>query len=100
MLDSWASRLYPDDRERVLEAFGAHINDRSGRTGFDITYRLVLKNNEVRWFRARGQTRRTPMARRCGWWARWPMSMPCTSRNPCAATRKTSTAPWKRTCRR
>ncbi|TCQ87877.1 methyl-accepting chemotaxis sensory transducer with Pas/Pac sensor [Pseudomonas sp. JUb52] len=59
VLDSWASRLYPEDRDRVLEAFGSHINDRSGRTGFDITYRLVLKNNEVRWFRARGQTKRT-----------------------------------------
>ena len=59
MLDSWASRLYPEDRDRVLEAFGSHINDRSGRTGFDITYRLVLKNSEVRWFRARGQTKRT-----------------------------------------
>ncbi|KTT37041.1 chemotaxis protein [Pseudomonas oryzihabitans] len=58
VLDSWASRLYPEDRERVLEAFAAHLNDRTGRTGFDVTYRLVLKSNEVRWFRARGQTRR------------------------------------------
>ncbi|QDD90211.1 methyl-accepting chemotaxis protein [Pseudomonas oryzihabitans] len=58
--DSWDSRIYPEDRERVLEAFREHTNDRTGRTGLDITYRLVLKNNEVRWFRARGQTKRAP----------------------------------------
>lgn len=59
VLDSWASRLHPEDRQRALDAFGAHVSDRSGRTGFDLTYRLKCKNNEYRWFRARGQTKRT-----------------------------------------
>ncbi|HAC67858.1 MAG TPA: chemotaxis protein [Pseudomonas sp.] len=59
VLDSWASRLHPDDKQRSIDAFGAHLNDRSGQTPFDITYRLKLKNGEYRWFRARGQTRRT-----------------------------------------
>ncbi|GAC1038656.1 PAS domain-containing protein [Pseudomonas sp. No.117] len=58
VLDSWASRLHPDDKQRSIDAFGAHLNDRSGQTGFDITYRLKLKNGTYRWFRARGQTRR------------------------------------------
>ncbi|ONN69798.1 methyl-accepting chemotaxis protein [Pseudomonas oryzihabitans] len=65
VLDSWASRLHPEDKQRSIEAFGAHLNDRSGKTGFDITYRLKLKDGSYRWFRARGQTRRahdgTPM---------------------------------------
>ncbi|MBD8097611.1 PAS domain-containing protein [Pseudomonas fluorescens] len=58
VLDSWASRLHPDDKEQSLNAFGAHLNDRSGKTPFDIEYRLKMKSGEYRWFRARGQTRR------------------------------------------
>uniref|UniRef100_UPI0030DABF9B methyl-accepting chemotaxis protein n=1 Tax=Pseudomonas sp. EA_15y_Pfl1_P101 TaxID=3088684 RepID=UPI0030DABF9B len=60
VLESWASRLHPDDKERSLNAFGAHLNDRSGKTPFDIEYRLKMKSGEYRWFRARGQTRRDP----------------------------------------
>lgn len=60
VLDSWASRLHPDDKDRSLSAFGAHLNDRSGKTPFDIEYRLKMKSGEYRWFRARGQTKRDP----------------------------------------
>ena len=60
VLDSWASRLHPDDKDRSLTAFGNHLNDRSGKTPFDIEYRLKMKSGEYRWFRARGQTRRDP----------------------------------------
>ncbi|WWF07738.1 PAS domain-containing protein [Pseudomonas trivialis] len=60
VLDSWASRLHPDDKERSLNAFGAHLNDKSGHTPFDIEYRLKMKTGEYRWFRARDQTRRDP----------------------------------------
>ncbi|MBN3471265.1 PAS domain-containing protein [Pseudomonas savastanoi pv. phaseolicola] len=60
VLASWASRLHPDDKERSLTAFGAHLNDRTGKTPFDIEYRLKMKTGEYRWFRARGQTRRNP----------------------------------------
>ena len=58
VLDSWASRLHPEDKERALTAFAAHISDRSGRTPFDIEYRLQRKDGNYRWFRARGQTKR------------------------------------------
>lgn len=58
VIDSWASRLHPEDKQRCFDAFGAHFSDRSSKTGFDITYRLKLKSGEYRWFRARGQTRR------------------------------------------
>ncbi len=60
VLESWASRLHPDDAERVVKAFGAHINDRSGHTPYDIEYRLRCKDDNYRWFRARGQTKRLP----------------------------------------
>ncbi|MBF8693157.1 PAS domain-containing protein [Pseudomonas fulva] len=58
VLDSWASRLHPGDKAYSLEAFQAHLNDRTGKTPFDIEYRLKMKSGEYRWFRARGQTKR------------------------------------------
>lgn len=48
--------LQDNDRERVLKAFAAHLNDTSGRTHYDVTYRLLCKNGDWRWFRARGET--------------------------------------------
>ncbi|MDO9316217.1 MAG: PAS domain-containing protein [Burkholderiaceae bacterium] len=59
VLDSWSSRLHPEDTERVLAAFTAHLTDRSGRTPYDIDYRMKCKDGEYRWFRARGQTQRS-----------------------------------------
>ena len=58
VLDSWASRLHPDDKERALNAFAAHLNDRSGRTPYDLEYRLQCKDGEYRWFWAGGRTKR------------------------------------------
>lgn len=50
VLESWSSRLHPDDSGWVLEAFGAHLTDYSGRTPYDVQYRLRTKSNEYRWF--------------------------------------------------
>ncbi|NIG20824.1 PAS domain-containing protein [Pantoea sp. Al-1710] len=58
VMDSWASRLHPDDRQAALDAFVKHLMDYSGKTGFDIEYRLKLHSGEYRWFQARGQTKR------------------------------------------
>ncbi len=58
ILSSWASRLHPEDAGRTVEAFMNHLNDRSGRIGYDIEYRLQLKNGSYRWFRATGATKR------------------------------------------
>ena len=58
VLDSWASRLHPDDKDATMAAFVAHLTDKSGRTGYDVNYRLRCKNEQYRWFRARGQTKR------------------------------------------
>ncbi len=60
VMDSWASRLHPDDRQAALDAFVKHLMDYSGKTGFDIEYRLKLRSGEYRWFQARGQTKRAP----------------------------------------
>lgn len=58
VMDSWASRLHPEDKQAALDAFVSHLMDFSGKTGFDIEYRLKLRSGEYRWFQARGQTKR------------------------------------------
>lgn len=58
VLDSWTSRLHPDDKEGTLSKFVAHLSDHSGNTPFDVEYRCRCQDGEYRWFRARGQTKR------------------------------------------
>ncbi|MDQ7097108.1 PAS domain-containing protein [Desulfosporosinus sp. PR] len=57
-LGSWSNRLHPEDQDWVLNAFAAHLTDHTGRTPYDIHYRLKLKTNEYRWFHALGTTSR------------------------------------------
>jgi PAS domain S-box-containing protein len=58
VLESWASRLHPDEKQAVLDAFSAHLNDKTGQTPYAIEYRLKCKNGDYQWFRAKGKTRR------------------------------------------
>ena len=58
VMSSWSDRLHPDDKEAALIAFAAHLNDKTGKTPFDITYRLKTKSGEYRHFRAFGDTLR------------------------------------------
>ncbi len=58
VLSSWADRLHKEDKDIVLAAFKEHLMDFSGRTPFDLEYRLARKNGEYRWFRAVGKTLR------------------------------------------
>jgi len=60
VMESWSSRLHPEDKQNALDSFVKHLLDRSGQTGFDIEYRLKLRTGEYRWFQARGQTKRSP----------------------------------------
>ncbi|WP_192903568.1 putative bifunctional diguanylate cyclase/phosphodiesterase [Achromobacter aloeverae] len=62
-LGTWSSRLHPDDRARVLNAFAAHVGDRSGQTPYDVTYRLRCRDGSYRWIRALGRTLRAPDGR-------------------------------------
>ncbi|MCL2765321.1 MAG: PAS domain S-box protein [Treponema sp.] len=55
---SWSDRLHPEDKERTLNAFAAHLNDYTGKTPYDIEYRLMLKSGEYRYFHAFGTTLR------------------------------------------
>jgi len=55
---SWSDRLHPEDKDRTLNAFAAHLNDHSGRTPYDVKYRLLTKHGEYRSFHAFGATMR------------------------------------------
>ena len=58
ILQSWSDRLHPDDKERTLEAFAAHLSDYSGETPYDLEYRLATKSGQYRFFHAFGNTLR------------------------------------------
>ena len=54
LLHSWSSRLHPEDHDRTVAAFTAHMCDRTGKTPYDIEYRLKTKSGEYRHFHALG----------------------------------------------
>ncbi|OIQ89170.1 methyl-accepting chemotaxis protein McpS [mine drainage metagenome] len=69
LVGSWADRLHPEDAAATFAAFGACLADRSGRTGYDVVYRLKMKDGAYRWFRAIGGVARHAdgvAARACG----------------------------------
>lgn len=58
VLHSWLSHRHPEDSDRAVQAFVEHVGDRSGRTPFDVAYRLRLRGGDYRWFRGRGESQR------------------------------------------
>lgn len=56
VMSSWSDRLHPEDKDGAMQAFTDHLMDFSGRTPFDIDYRLQLKSGDYRWFHASGAT--------------------------------------------
>ena len=60
VLRSWSDRLHPDDKAKTLNAFAAHLNDYTGRTPYNINYRLQHKDGHYILMRADGSTLRTP----------------------------------------
>lgn len=57
-MESFANSLHPDDKERVLAQLSDSLNDYSGKTPFEMEYRLRKKDGEYRWFHAEGETLR------------------------------------------
>ncbi|OLP60207.1 hypothetical protein BJF93_14650 [Xaviernesmea oryzae] len=57
VVQSWSDRLHPDDAAATFAAFGTAVSDKSGRTGYDVRYRLKCRNEHYRWFRATGGCR-------------------------------------------
>lgn len=57
-MSSWTSALHPDDRERVLQAIASTLADTTGKTRYDVEYRMCLKNGSYQWFRDSAQVTR------------------------------------------
>ena len=58
--DSLSRIMHPEDVEAAFAAYGAAAADTSGRTKFDIDYRLLMKNGDYRYFHAAGDAVRNP----------------------------------------
>jgi methyl-accepting chemotaxis protein len=52
LVNSWSDRLHPDDAPPTFAAFAASLEP--GSKGYDVTYRLKVKDGSYRWFRATG----------------------------------------------
>ncbi len=51
VVQSWSDRLHPDDVAGTFAAFGATC---ATGVGYDVTYRLKVRDGSFRWFRATG----------------------------------------------
>ena len=58
ILGSLTDKIHPEDKERAINAFVAHLGDYTGNTAFDIEYRVLHKNGNYRYFHAFGTTQR------------------------------------------
>jgi len=56
VLGSWSNLLHPEDKEAALDAFAKHMLDKTGKTPYDIEYRLLRKTGEYAYFRASGES--------------------------------------------
>ena len=45
-LSYWSDRLHPDDKNKAQEAYFRHLLDRSGKSHFEVEYRILKKNGE------------------------------------------------------
>lgn len=52
IMQSWISRIHPDDVSKASETMAKQLSDSSGRTPFDMEYRIKGKNGEYVWVRA------------------------------------------------
>ena len=53
---SWMDRVHPEDKDEALNPFVQHLLDKTGKTPYDVEYRLLRKNGEYGYFRASGET--------------------------------------------
>jgi len=52
LVTSWSDRLHPEDAPPTFAAFAASLEPSS--KGYDVTYRLKMRDGSYRWFRATG----------------------------------------------
>jgi diguanylate cyclase (GGDEF)-like protein len=52
--ESWTDLLYGEDKDRVLNAYWDAVKDYSGKTNFNVEYRIYTKDRGLRWFQMLG----------------------------------------------
>ncbi|MCR5205151.1 MAG: PAS domain-containing protein [Lachnospiraceae bacterium] len=52
--------IHRDDINNVMKAYTASTNDRTGKTKYDIDFRLKIKNGKYKWYHAYGDCIRRP----------------------------------------
>ena len=55
--------MHPEDQASTRGLLQAHFNDTTGKTGYDVQYRLKTKSGEYRWFNSRCATERDASGR-------------------------------------
>jgi len=55
-LNSWNECIHPNDKEEVIDTFEKHLLDKTGKTPYDIEYRMFKKNGECAYYRECGET--------------------------------------------
>jgi len=63
LISSFHNCLHPDDFERVTSAISNHIMDTTGKTPYNIEYRVIKKNGEIAYFKANSETFRDEKGR-------------------------------------
>ncbi|MCL2693636.1 MAG: PAS domain-containing protein, partial [Oscillospiraceae bacterium] len=56
VIESFHDRLHPEDLKWVPSAIAAHMFDTTGKTPYDVEYRVIKKNGECAYIRANGAT--------------------------------------------
>ncbi|MCR5136184.1 MAG: response regulator [Oscillospiraceae bacterium] len=59
-MESWSDLLHPDEKDYVLKQFQDTISDYTGKTVYDVEYRMKTKDEGWRWFHAMGRLTRRP----------------------------------------
>ncbi len=66
IMQSWITKIHPDDVAKASDAMGRQLSDPSGKVVFDMEYRMMHKSGEYIWVRASStvvwsRDRRTPL---------------------------------------
>ena len=62
-LESWSDLLHPEDKDRTLQLFVQTLSDPTGKTRYDLEYRLKTRDRGYRWYRAAGNVQRNQEGR-------------------------------------
>jgi signal transduction histidine kinase/HPt (histidine-containing phosphotransfer) domain-containing protein/ActR/RegA family two-component response regulator len=53
---SWSNRLHPDDKDRVIKAIDAHLQDKTGKIDLNVEYQMMKKDGTYAYYQTMGTT--------------------------------------------